>query len=610
MLTPALLRIDGRSTEYYRTHPEARAKKVAYQAKRNRDPEQVRYRVELKRERRRRGIYGKGGPDVSHTESGRLTLEHPSKNRARNGHGGKPRLRADALRIDLKCGKGAISQGEKCTKGTATAKGEDKNRAVKVAGAAAIAGLATAAILNRKKWTAAANDIWKRAAPFDPANPPKGAQFLAQGNNGSVWLAQDRKSIIKIPKHKGSLIGLDNEVAMQIKLRESGVNTPEIFAYDSNKGVVHMEFLDGYKPLSSTLKTAPGAVRSKAARNFVGELAKTHRAGFAHGDLNYNNIMVKGSKVAVIDWGFAAEVEKKGTTDIGNIVRMVKDIDPEYSTVLKEEYAGIQNIISSGKKVKRSDIASFWDRVDARTAKMRSDSTARIDKRCGKSGIPANAKCSKPTTSGQKVAIGAAATGVAIAGLTAAALLRRGGRPTPRRAAVVPPSTPSTGGALATIPRRPSPTPSGPAQLQGFTPRALLTGRAIPKSKTQRMRENTAAAAEIARGRIAQTAREEARRIAQIGNTMAATGEATGMATKLTARNLRLRAEAARRRWEPGYRRPDQPRQQALLTEGGGQPVQFPLNASQPLTPQRIELDPRTGQPRRRRARGFGRQEG
>ena len=40
-------------------------------------------------ERRRRGIAGKGGKDLSHTKSGRMVLESPTKNRARNGQNGK-----------------------------------------------------------------------------------------------------------------------------------------------------------------------------------------------------------------------------------------------------------------------------------------------------------------------------------------------------------------------------------------------------------------------------------------------------------------------------------------------------------------------------------------
>lgn len=84
---------ESASTAYYRTHPKARRRKVRHQAAINRQHEEIDRRVALNRERRRRGIYGKGGPDISHTSSGGTTLEPPSTNRARNGAGGKPKLR-------------------------------------------------------------------------------------------------------------------------------------------------------------------------------------------------------------------------------------------------------------------------------------------------------------------------------------------------------------------------------------------------------------------------------------------------------------------------------------------------------------------------------------
>jgi hypothetical protein len=96
-ITPATLRLDGPSTEYYRTHPEARRKKVAKQAAINRRPEERERRAALNRERRRRGIAGKGGPDISHTEAGKTVLEDPSTNRGRNGHGKQPRLKHDSI---------------------------------------------------------------------------------------------------------------------------------------------------------------------------------------------------------------------------------------------------------------------------------------------------------------------------------------------------------------------------------------------------------------------------------------------------------------------------------------------------------------------------------
>jgi hypothetical protein len=88
-MAPRKAKNPGKSARYYRDNPEARAKKNAYQRKRNKSEENREYRSELNAERRRRGIYGKGGPDVSHTKSGRLTTESPKKNRARNGANGR-----------------------------------------------------------------------------------------------------------------------------------------------------------------------------------------------------------------------------------------------------------------------------------------------------------------------------------------------------------------------------------------------------------------------------------------------------------------------------------------------------------------------------------------
>lgn len=78
-----------KSAKYYAANPEAAAKKAAYQRKLNKKPDVKNASEERWSERRRRGIAGKGGADLSHTKSGRMVLESPSKNRARNGHNGK-----------------------------------------------------------------------------------------------------------------------------------------------------------------------------------------------------------------------------------------------------------------------------------------------------------------------------------------------------------------------------------------------------------------------------------------------------------------------------------------------------------------------------------------
>jgi len=70
-----------------RKSPEAWANKKRYDTQYEKTPKRVKYREQLNAERRRRGIYGKGGADVSHTQGGKLTLEKPSSNRARHFKG-------------------------------------------------------------------------------------------------------------------------------------------------------------------------------------------------------------------------------------------------------------------------------------------------------------------------------------------------------------------------------------------------------------------------------------------------------------------------------------------------------------------------------------------
>ena len=79
----------SKTSKYYAENPEAAEKRREYQRKRNKTEEQKKYRAEHQKERRRRGIDGKGGDDVSKKKNGKFVLEHPYKNRARNGADGK-----------------------------------------------------------------------------------------------------------------------------------------------------------------------------------------------------------------------------------------------------------------------------------------------------------------------------------------------------------------------------------------------------------------------------------------------------------------------------------------------------------------------------------------
>lgn len=72
----------GRTSEYYKTHPEARKKRLEYQAEYNKRADQLKKRIELNKINRDRGQYGDGdGKDMSHKRNGRVIEESASKNR-------------------------------------------------------------------------------------------------------------------------------------------------------------------------------------------------------------------------------------------------------------------------------------------------------------------------------------------------------------------------------------------------------------------------------------------------------------------------------------------------------------------------------------------------
>lgn len=91
----------SRSSRNYKKNPASAAKKRAYdRAYRKREkgslaPDSAKKRrlnrigAQRWAERKRRGIAGKGGPDMSHTKSGRMVAENKTKNRGRNGKNGK-----------------------------------------------------------------------------------------------------------------------------------------------------------------------------------------------------------------------------------------------------------------------------------------------------------------------------------------------------------------------------------------------------------------------------------------------------------------------------------------------------------------------------------------
>lgn len=83
-MAPPKAKNPKKTARFYRDNPESKEKKDAYNKKYNAKPAEKEKRAELAKERRDRGVMGKGGDDMSHTKDGKIVPESPSVNRGRN----------------------------------------------------------------------------------------------------------------------------------------------------------------------------------------------------------------------------------------------------------------------------------------------------------------------------------------------------------------------------------------------------------------------------------------------------------------------------------------------------------------------------------------------
>ena len=85
-MAPRRAKNPGKTSRYYQSAKgrKSYAKQKRKQKKINSTAAKRAYRRLLSRRRRKLGIMGRGGKDVSH-KKGRLTLEIPKRNRARGG---------------------------------------------------------------------------------------------------------------------------------------------------------------------------------------------------------------------------------------------------------------------------------------------------------------------------------------------------------------------------------------------------------------------------------------------------------------------------------------------------------------------------------------------
>ncbi len=150
-------------------------------------------------------------------------------------------------------------------------------------------------------------------------------QLIKQGAEAKIYLGSfgevfganllgDEKVIIKhrIPKrYRIKEIDLKlrkertvREARILHRAKEFGVNCPYVYEVDMKDMRIVMEFIDGER-LKELLEEIPIEERLKLCREVGRQIGKLHEAGIVHGDLTTSNMILRGGKVYLIDFGLA-----------------------------------------------------------------------------------------------------------------------------------------------------------------------------------------------------------------------------------------------------------------------------------------------------------------
>ena len=132
----------------------------------------------------------------------------------------------------------------------------------------------------------------------------------------------------------------------------SGINVPRVNAIEDN--VLRIELIDGRK-VKDVLNEVGEGEREGICRLIGEAIAKMHAAGIAHGDFTTSNMIIKGGKLYVIDFGFgkmSARVEDEAV-DLYLLYEALKAahfkyLNRSWQYILqsyKEKYAGADAVL-------------------------------------------------------------------------------------------------------------------------------------------------------------------------------------------------------------------------------------------------------------------------
>jgi serine/threonine protein kinase len=171
---------------------------------------------------------------------------------------------------------------------------------------------------------------------------------LGVGGMGEVWKAEDtrlgRLVAIKILPQAvaadAQAIGrMKREARTAAQLYHPNIATIHAFEEAEGRIFIVMEFVDG-EPLTRLIARGPMAEADvcRVGRSVADALAEAHEKGIIHRDIKPDNVVVSGSRVKVLDFGIAKQVEQQSVnandpttvlTQQGMIIGTVFYMSPE-----------------------------------------------------------------------------------------------------------------------------------------------------------------------------------------------------------------------------------------------------------------------------------------
>jgi serine/threonine-protein kinase len=170
---------------------------------------------------------------------------------------------------------------------------------------------------------------------------------LGAGGMGEVWKAEDtrlgRLVAVKILPQRvagdpEAIARMRREARTAAQLSHPNIATIHAFEEIDGRVFIVMELVDG-EPLTAVIRRGPLAEHEAAriAASIADALSEAHAKGIVHRDIKPDNVMVSGSRVKVLDFGIARQVQSALAPDDptafitqhGMIVGTVNYMSPE-----------------------------------------------------------------------------------------------------------------------------------------------------------------------------------------------------------------------------------------------------------------------------------------